>query len=99
MLQSSYLKIVKVTGIIVGIVVLLPLVLIISAYIFAFLQKRTFVNGSLALTNNLFIPKLLEPSMQNGTKVFSLSLQEGNKDFIGGKQTSTWGINGNYLGP
>ena len=50
-------------------------------------------------TGSLPIPPLLAPQFQNGTKVFNLSLQQGQSHFFPGVATDTFGINGNYLGP
>src|SRR4051812_31207098 len=45
------------------------------------------------------IPPLLAPQDQNGTKVFNLTLQQGQSSFLPGLTTDTLGINGSYLGP
>lgn len=37
--------------------------------------------------------------MQNGTKVFDLTLQKGQSQFLAGTITDTFGMNGKYLGP
>ena len=47
----------------------------------------------------LFIPPLLVPQVQNGAKVFNLTLQKGQSQFLAGTTTATFGFNGNYLGP
>lgn len=52
-----------------------------------------------AVGGTLFIPPLLVPQVQNGTKVFHLTLQQGQSQFLAGTTTTTFGINGNYLGP
>lgn len=35
----------------------------------------------------------------DGTRRFALTLREGRTEFLPGKRTATWGINGDYLGP
>ncbi len=70
----------------------------VGVYIFMSLKDQVDVNKSSA-RNNLFIPQLLVPSIHNGTEVFDLTLRAATKMFINGKNTNTWGINGNYLGP
>ncbi|WP_309122266.1 multicopper oxidase domain-containing protein [Paenibacillus sp.] len=56
--------------------------------------------GKLEFTNPLHIPPLLEPTVDSGgEKRFTLTMQPGTTEFFEGKRTSTWGINGSYLGP
>lgn len=47
----------------------------------------------------LKIPPLDEGNLINGIRNFELNLQRGQSQFIDGLSTSTYGINGNYLGP
>ncbi|WIE09218.1 MULTISPECIES: multicopper oxidase CueO [Providencia] len=44
----------------------------------------------------LAIPPLLEPDVQGNIQVV---IQQGVSQFVPGKQTTTWGYNGNLLGP
>ena len=55
--------------------------------------------SDLLATGSLPILPLLAPQLQNGTKVFNLSLQQGQSHFFPGLTTDTFGINGSYLGP
>jgi len=56
--------------------------------------------GALAFKNPVNIPPLLEPAIGNdGRKHFTLTMQSGSTEFLEGKDTPTWGINGSYLGP
>ncbi|MFC0114690.1 multicopper oxidase family protein [Kibdelosporangium aridum] len=56
--------------------------------------------GALAFTNPLHIPPVLDPAPgPDGVKRFGLRLQEGTAELLPGKPASTWGINGDYLGP
>lgn len=56
---------------------------------------------ALAFTNRLRIPPLAEPVIDpDGARRFDLTLQSGGRiEFLPGKTTETWGINGAYLGP
>lgn len=54
---------------------------------------------SARVAGTLIIPPLLVPEVQNGTKVFNLTLQKGQSQFLAGQTTATFGMNGNYLGP
>jgi FtsP/CotA-like multicopper oxidase with cupredoxin domain len=60
--------------------------------------EKVSAQGTLAATT-LPIPPLLRPQDQNGTRVFNLTLQQGQSHFLPGLTTATLGINGNYLGP
>ena len=64
-----------------------------------FAENVRFVNQSLTLDNRLKVPPLLEPKLQNGEKVFDLSIQTGITAFFKEQQTQTYGFNGSYLGP
>jgi bilirubin oxidase len=62
-------------------------------------EDAEFVNEQLVPENRLLIPPLLEPNLENGEKVFNLTVQQGEAEIFSGKRTSTWGYNGNFLGP
>jgi FtsP/CotA-like multicopper oxidase with cupredoxin domain len=48
----------------------------------------------------LWIPPLADSRIAgDGTRVFSLAAQEGTSEFLPGRTTSTWGFNGDVLGP
>ncbi len=47
----------------------------------------------------LAIPKEMKGKVKEGVRVFSLTLQRGTHEFLQGKKTKTYGINGSYLGP
>ena len=47
----------------------------------------------------LFIPEEIKGNTDAGVVIYDLSLQAGSSNFLDGKSTPTWGINGNYLGP
>lgn len=51
-------------------------------------------------SRELAIPPLAKPTVEaDGTKVFDLTMQSGQKEFTAGKKTRTWGFNGDHLGP
>jgi len=54
---------------------------------------RNVVDGTLP------IPPLLVPEGQDGPKVFRLTLQKGESEFLANQTTTTFGFNSNYLGP
>lgn len=91
-------KIVKAVRNIIFVILAAFFLLALSTYIFSFIKDQIIVNKS-SVKNNLFIPQLLEPTIKDGVETFNLTLQKGSKEFIKGKNTNTWGINGNYLGP
>jgi FtsP/CotA-like multicopper oxidase with cupredoxin domain len=54
---------------------------------------------AVVIDGTLPIPPLLAFEEQDGTKVFSLTMQKGESTFISGQTTDTFGFNGDYLGP
>ncbi|MCP2164929.1 multicopper oxidase family protein [Goodfellowiella coeruleoviolacea] len=56
--------------------------------------------GTLGFRNALRIPPLLDPAAgADGVRRFDLRLRQGRSEFLPGKSTPTWGVNGDYLGP
>ncbi|MEU0570259.1 multicopper oxidase domain-containing protein [Nonomuraea sp. NPDC005983] len=54
----------------------------------------------LDFANPLHVPPLLRPERaKDGTRRFTLTLQAGQSRILPGKQTPTWGFNGDFLGP
>lgn len=51
------------------------------------------------LTTELAIPPLAPSRVVDGTRVFSLTAQEGTTELRPGVETETWGFDGPYLGP
>jgi len=49
--------------------------------------------------NELAIPPLMEGSLRDGVRNYSLQAQAGQSDFLPGLRTPTIGFNGSYLGP
>lgn len=48
---------------------------------------------------DLLIPELYEGEVREGVRHFDLAIAEGSREFLPGKTTSTWGVNGDFLGP
>lgn len=57
-------------------------------------ENKKNING-----NELAIPPLAEYKVEQGKKIFNLSIQEGEKSFFKDLKTSTFGVNGDFLGP
>ncbi|SDK73883.1 multicopper oxidase family protein [Streptomyces indicus] len=56
--------------------------------------------GKEPFENRLAIPPLAKSRVEaDGTRVFDLRMQAGEKEFKSGQRTRTWGFNGDYLGP
>jgi FtsP/CotA-like multicopper oxidase with cupredoxin domain len=56
--------------------------------------------GALSFRNPLRIPPVLDPAPgADGVKRYPLRLREGRTELLPGKTASTWGINGDHLGP
>ena len=45
------------------------------------------------------VPPLAPSRVEDGTRVFELTAQEGTTSFVPGTETRTWGFNGDLLGP
>ncbi|MBT2367850.1 multicopper oxidase domain-containing protein [Streptomyces sp. ISL-10] len=53
-----------------------------------------------SFSREMAVPPLAKPAVaRDGTKVFDLTMQAGQKEFRAGQQTPTWGFNGDFLGP
>ncbi|MCB0036483.1 MAG: multicopper oxidase domain-containing protein [Anaerolineales bacterium] len=71
-----------------------------AAGVSSYLLYTQPTNGRLAFTNELAIPPILEPAVDdNGRKTFTLTAEAGTQQFFPGLNTPTWGFNGAYLGP
>lgn len=79
----------------IGFALLLGLVLLCSSYLF----YVRVTNSGLTFTNELHIPPILAPQIEDNTKVFNLTLQHGRKAFLPTGEAQTTGFNGDYLGP
>ncbi|HEU4948916.1 MAG TPA: multicopper oxidase domain-containing protein [Kribbella sp.] len=61
-------------------------------------QPRTA--GTATFDRALAIPPVAKSSVDaDGRRVFDLTAHAGTREFVPGQRTSTWGINGDYLGP
>ncbi|GAA3374495.1 multicopper oxidase domain-containing protein [Streptomyces sannanensis] len=56
--------------------------------------------GSTDFRNELAIPPLAKSTLRkDGTRVFDLTMQAGEREFMPRRKTPTWGFSGDYLGP
>ncbi|MEK8229151.1 multicopper oxidase domain-containing protein [Oerskovia sp. M15] len=65
----------------------------------AFSRGANSTAGEVEFTRPLAIPPLAGSSVEDGVRVFSLDLQEGETDLGQGGLTPTLGVNGTFLGP
>ena len=56
-------------------------------------------NSGLTFENKLLIPEQLFGTVVDGRRQFHLTVAEGSREFLPGKQTPTAGVNGPFLGP
>ena len=57
------------------------------------------MNAGLTFENELQIPEQSFGTVVDGRRQFHLTVAEGTREFLPGKQTPTAGVNGPYLGP
>jgi FtsP/CotA-like multicopper oxidase with cupredoxin domain len=56
--------------------------------------------GEVPFENRLTIPPLADSKLDSeGRRVFTLAAEPGEREFLPGRTTATWGFNGSYLGP
>jgi len=56
--------------------------------------------GEVPFENRLAIPPLADSKLDSdGRRVFTLAAEPGEREFLPGRTTDTWGFNGSYLGP
>ena len=86
---------------VVVVVVLVALVVggIAVGVALAFSRGAISTAGEVEFTRPLAIPPLAGSSLEDGVRVFSLDLQEGETDLGQGRRTPTLGVNGTFLGP
>ena len=65
----------------------------------AYLGSSLNTIGKVDFDRELAIPPLAESTVQDGVRIFELTLQEGESDLGQESLTPTWGINGPHLGP
>ncbi|GHB61456.1 multicopper oxidase [Streptomyces viridiviolaceus] len=84
-----------------GAVVTVLLVLLGAGFAWLWTGADTSTAGETSFTEELAIPPLAEPTRveADGTKVFDLAMRAGEKEFRPGRKTTTWGFNGDHLGP
>ncbi|MBE4909236.1 multicopper oxidase domain-containing protein [Bacillus luteolus] len=68
--------------------------------IWSLAASKTSTVGEITFENSLKIPELLEFELDSeGRKVFDLTFNQGEVEFLKGKLTETWGLNDPYLSP
>ena len=77
----------------------LLIVVVLSVAVSYWLIFVRATNGGLTFENKLLIPEQLFGTVVDGRRQFQLTVDEGSREFLPGKQTPTAGINGPYLGP
>ncbi len=61
---------------------------------------RVSTVGEVSFENELVVPPLLEGELNaEGHRVFDLAFEAGTSEFLAGKTTPTWGLNGTFLSP
>ncbi len=77
---------------------LLAMVLLSSVTCYWLIFIRV-TNGGLTFENKLQIPEQLFGTVVDGRRQLRLTVAEGSREFLPGKQTPTAGVNGPFLGP
>lgn len=88
--------------ILVSIAVVIGLLLLSESFslLHTVIGTTPFTNvGKASFDQAMPIPALADSTIQNGVRTFNLNLQTGTRQFLPGQATSTWGVNGDYLGP
>ncbi|NUW39538.1 multicopper oxidase family protein [Nonomuraea rhodomycinica] len=63
-------------------------------------RDRVDTVGRVAFTNRLQAPPLAPSRLDpTGRRVFDLGIRAGRREFVPGRPSPTWGVNGDYLGP
>ncbi|MFE1011723.1 multicopper oxidase family protein [Streptomyces sp. NPDC058794] len=81
--------------------ILTVLVLLVGgAFLWLWTSADVTTVGKESFDKELAIPPLAESRVdKDGTRVFDLRMRPGQKEFVDGRKTDTWGFNGDYLGP
>jgi FtsP/CotA-like multicopper oxidase with cupredoxin domain len=86
--------------VVLGSVVTVPALAVGGLFLWLWTGTDVSTVGKEAFENKLAIPPLAESRLdKDGTRVFDLRMQAGEKEFEDGRKTATWGFNGAYLGP
>ncbi|ACZ87720.1 multicopper oxidase family protein [Streptosporangium roseum] len=66
----------------------------------AAVRDRVDTVGRVAFTNRLQAPPLAPSRLDSaGRRVFDLRIRAGQREFVSGRPSSTWGVDSDYLGP
>ncbi|PVG84166.1 copper oxidase [Nocardioides gansuensis] len=79
--------------------VLLPVAALVTAFAVTYTTADIDTVGEVDFDRPLTIPPLAESHVDEGTRVFDLTMQQGETDLGRPEPTPTWGVNGSYLGP
>jgi FtsP/CotA-like multicopper oxidase with cupredoxin domain len=72
----------------------------VGAFGIFYLQAKLDTVGEVVFDKALAIPPLAESTQDSaGTRVFDLDIRSGETQFLDGRATATWGVNGTFLGP
>ena len=77
----------------------LLIIVLLSGVTCYWLMFIRVTNGGLAFENKLLIPDQLVGTVVDGRRQLHLTVAEGSREFLPGKQTPTAGVNGPFLGP
>ncbi len=77
----------------------LSMVVLLAGVICYWLLFIRVTNGGLTFENKLLIPDQSFGTVVDGSRQFHLTVAEGSREFLPGKQTPTAGVNGPFLGP
>lgn len=71
-----------------------------GGFLWLYSDARVSTVGSTDFSSELAMPPLAKSTVKSdGTRVFDLTMQAGEKEFRAGQATPTWGFDGDYLGP
>jgi FtsP/CotA-like multicopper oxidase with cupredoxin domain len=83
-----------------GVAALALVMLVVGFGAWAYSQAKQSNVGTLSFDNELAIPPLAEPTVdEDGRKVFDLRFTAGETRLVDDGPSKTWGLNGSYLGP
>ncbi len=77
----------------------LLIIVLLSGVTCYWLMFIRVTNGGLTFENKLLIPDQLFGTVVDGRRQLHLTVAEGSREFLPGKQTPTAGVNGPFLGP
>lgn len=71
-----------------------------GAFAILYIQAKLDTVGEVVFDKALAIPPRAESKQDSsGARVFNLDIRSGETQFLDGRATATWGVNGSFLGP